>query len=234
MRATISSVKHRKNMMQHCFLLFIGLVLLQSVAASAQKQPGTAPGNGKPAVAVIPTDGFNLEITDCLPFERPQNLPASRYRIATKLTHPVHNFFAGRFINLPTDKEVTIGLSMVGNDTKGNNAYVGKWVGLRPVFSYADPTKYESYEWFAKDEQGRWVSGDIFKKGQAKYAGTGKVPEQQVIPANIAVKFLSTDGKYWSPWGEIENVEVMADVNAIRIKQKFDLPTATVSMVAPH
>jgi len=154
------------------------------------------------------------------------------YVIVT-LASPAHNWFAGTFTDLPTDKDVTIGLSMAGNDTRGNAADVTKWVGLMPVMTYADPTQYETYEWFAKNKEGRWVSGDPFKQGEAKFAGTGKVPTQTVIPKDVAEQFLSKDGTYWQPWREVDTVEAVPGINIFRITQQYAYPTATVAMRVP-
>jgi len=123
------------------------------------EEPGipTAPA-APPQIITIPQDGFNLIVDEQL---------APDY-VVVKQTRPAHNWFAGTFSNLPTDREVTIGLSMQGNGGGINIGNVAKWKGLRPVLTYADPTKYESYEWFIKDDNGVWISGDPFKKGKEK------------------------------------------------------------------
>jgi len=78
------------------------------------------------------------------------------------------------------------------------------------------------------------VSGDPFKLGEAKIAGTGKVPEQSVIPKEVAEQFLSEDGKYWQPWREIGSTEAVTTLNIFRMKQKYALPTVTVAMRVPY
>jgi len=78
------------------------------------------------------------------------------------------------------------------------------------------------------------MSGDPFKKGEAKFAGTGKVPEQSIIPNDLAEQFLSADGDYWQAWREIETVEVLTNANIFRIKYHFALSTATVAMRIPY
>jgi len=180
------------------------------------------PAKSQP-IAIIPQDGFNLRVAEQL----------DPHYIIVELASPAHNWFAGTFTNLPTDKEVTIGLSMTGNDTQGNKADVSKWDGLMPVITYADPAKYESYEWFQKDDKGRWVSGDPFKQGNAKFAGTGKTPIQTAIPNALAAQFLSKDGAYWQPWREVDAAEAVTGANVFRIKQKFARTTATVAMRVP-
>lgn len=206
--------------------LVIWGLLFFLVCMSHAEEPLPPSANADPlAVGVIPSDGFNLAVEEII----------SPERVVVKLVNPVHNFFAGKFTNLPTDRDFTLGLSVVGNDTKGNKADVTKWRNLKPLFSYSDPTLYESYEWFAKDDQGRWVSGDIFKAGSAaKYAGIGNVPAQKVIPAELAPQFLSADGKFWCPWQEIETTEAVPSLGIFRMTQKFSLPTASVSFRIPY
>lgn len=212
-----------QNIILSCTLLCLGLVSgITGYAADPEKTPAADPKEPQP-IAIIPQDGFNLEIVDQF----------SPYYVITKLTSPAHNWFAGTFTNLPTDKEVTIGLSMEDNDTKGNKADVTKWEGLCPVMTYADPSKYEAYEWFYKDEKGCWMSGDPTKQGLARFAGTGVVPNQFVIPAEVAEQFLSEDRKYWQPWREIKNVEVIPNVNIFRMKTTFEISTATLAMRYP-
>ena len=183
-----------------------------------------APPTTPPPITTIPSDGFNMKVVEQL----------TPYYVITTLDPPVFNWFAGTFTNLPTDKEVTIGLNMSGMDHIVNKADVSKWVGgLKPVMTYADPTKYESYEWFTKDNLGRWVSGDPFKTDNLKYAGTGTVPDQHVIPANIAEQFLSKDTKFWSPWRPVDSTEIISSLNILRIRQCFSMPTTTIAMHIP-
>ena len=88
-----------------------GIILLLGMIAGAH-----AHGDTPPPIALIPQDGFNLEVVDQI----------NPHYVIIKLASPAHNWFAGAFTNLPTDKDVTIGLSMAGNDTKGNAADVKK------------------------------------------------------------------------------------------------------------
>ena len=96
------------------------------------------------------------------------------------------------------------------------------------------PMRYESYEWFTKDTQGHWVSGDPFEQRKSHFAGVGKVPEQQVIPRELAEQFLSVDGKYWSAWREIDKTEAVVNKNVLRMTQKFGFPLATIAMRVPY
>jgi len=175
-------------------------------------------------ITTILQDGFNLIVEEQL----------TPHYVIVKMDPPIHNWFAGTVTKLPTDQEVTIGISLAEMGGKNYQADVSKWVDLHPVMTYADPTKYETYEWFRRDEQGRWASGDPFKQGEAKYAGTGKLPKQTVIPADLAEKFLSPDGTYWSPWRDIELTEALTGANVFRIKQHFAASTATIAMRIPY
>lgn len=177
-----------------------------------------------PAIAVLPQDGFNLQLVEVLPGNH----------LSVKLATPVHNWFAGTFTHLSTDTPMSIGFSMEGNVTERNTADVSKWQGLVPVMTYADPTQYASYEWFHKDDQGRWMSSDLFKLGDAKFAGTDTVPEQQVIPAELAAQFLSTDGMTWNPWRDVDVAEAKPNLNIFRVTQTFARDTATVAMRVPY
>ena len=120
------------------------------VALAGDEIPSSAQATQPVAV---PTDGANLVIIDAL---SPDNL-------VIKLDPPTHNLFFGNFVHLSTAGPTTFNLSMDGNDTERDVADTAKWVGLKPLFAYSDPTAYSSYEWFAKDASGRWVSGDPLK-----------------------------------------------------------------------
>ncbi|MHB0936823.1 MAG: M14 family zinc carboxypeptidase [Armatimonadota bacterium] len=154
-------------------------------------------------------------------------------RLLLELSPAVHNWFAGTFTNLPVGQPVTFGFSMTGKDSRGNPADVSKWRGLVPVMTHADPARYESYEWFRKDIRGHWISGDPLKTEPERDAGTGPVPEQQALPAELAGGFLSADGGYWAPWREVDTTETLTGVNIFRITQTFNAPTATVAMRVP-
>ena len=173
-------------------------------------------------ISLAPGDGCNLTIRERV---SPTHLVAG-------LTTPVHNWFAGTLTHLPTD-EVTIDIPMTGNDGGDNKGDVHKWVGLRPLLTYADPMRYEAYESFTKTPEGLWLSQDPLKTGKAKEAGHGVVPQQTVVPAEVAEQFLSADKQRWFPWREVETVEANVDTNTFSIKQRFALPTATLAMRVP-
>jgi len=200
--------------------LLLVAVLLSLCAAGALVAD---PPPEAPPIAIVPRDGFNLEVSE-------QITPT--YAVV-HVASQAHNWFAGTLAQLPTGVPVTLGLSMAG---KGGTAPadVGKWVGLRPVMTYSDPTRCDTYEWFTRDAQGRWVSSDPLKRGNAKYAGTGPVPFQTAIPEAFAAQFLSPDGAYWSPWREVDDTEVLTNINVFRMKQTFQAPTATVAMRVPY
>jgi len=146
------------------------------------------------AVAFKPVNGFNLKVID---------RPAPNI-IVVKPDPPIHHWFAGKLTNLPVGEKVEIRIDMKGCDIGGLIADTGKWDGLRPVYTYADPEQYATYEWYRRDDKGQWRSGDPFKQGDARLAGSEKTPAQTVIPAAQAAQFLGEDGAFWSPWGEIE------------------------------
>jgi len=168
-------------------------------------------------------EGANLTVVDQL----------TSHRLLVEVPPAAHNWFAGTFTGLPADGPVTIGFSMAGRDTPGNTADVAKWRGLLPVMTYADPARYESYEWFRRDKRGRWLSGDIFKDEQARFAGEGALPEQHAVPAELAAQFLSVEGDCWTPWREVDTTETLTGVNIFRLTHAFGAPSATVAMRVP-
>lgn len=126
------------------FAIFFGIALLTGMPARAAEGDALATTKEYPGIKIIPGDGINLTIEEVL----------NPYYIIVKVNPPVHNLFAGTFTQLPTDKDVTIGLSNEGMNIPGNQADVKKWRGLLPVLSYAVPTK-EAYEWFQREKDGR-------------------------------------------------------------------------------
>jgi len=121
----------------------------------------------------------------------------------------------------------TYGFSMEG---KGD---VSKWNGLSPVMTNANPNNYQAYEWFAKDDKGRWISGDIGKTRDAKFAGTGNVPRQHIISDELARAFLSPDGKFWFPWRDISG-EAVPKLNIFRTTFSSGTTDACVAMRVPY
>ncbi len=172
-------------------------------------------------IDIAPVAGFNLEIID---------RPAIN-SVTVKPNPHIHNWFAGKFVNLPVGAPVVIRVDMNGCDTPGNVADTAKWEGLRPLYSYADPEKYESYEWFRRDARGRWRPGDLFKRGAARAAGNGETPEQSAVPAALAARFLGEEGTFWSPWGEIEGCKHDTVTRTLTITIT---PAALVMTIAMH
>ena len=128
---------------------------------------------------------------------------------------------------------MTLGLPIDNSSAEGQRINLDNRAGLKPALTYADPTTVDAYEWFARDAQGRWVSGAPWKTGDARYAGAGKVPEQTLMPEPLAEQFLSADGHYWQPWREVDSTEALSNLNIFRIHQRFAQPTATVAMRVP-
>ena len=206
------------------FAILLAMALLSSMPVRAAEGDALTTNKELPAIKMIPGDGMNLEIEEVL----------NPYYVILKLTSPVHNNFYGRLNNLLTTGETTtIGLSLAGNDAGGNLADVKKWVNLAPCISYADPSLFDSYLWYTKDAEDRWVSGDPLARGDGRYAGTGDVPQQTVIPNVIAKMFLSKDGRYWQPWRETTG-EAVTELNIFRIKEAFVLPTSAVALRIPY
>jgi len=175
-------------------------------------------------VELTPVKGFNLKITA---------RPAANH-LVVKPDPPVPNWFAGKFDNLPVGQPVTITIDMQGCDVPALKAEVGKWAGLRPVYTYADPEQYASYEWFRRDSAGDWQSGDLFKDEEARQAGTGRTPSQSAIPAALAEGFLGDHGAYWSPWGEIEGGQPDAATQTFTFTVTPAAPEMTIAMHMPY
>jgi len=201
-----------------CCFLAVG------IARANSETPATKPDIAAPPVQIVPQDGGNLVIDE----------QVTNTYIILKQSSPVHNWFLGTFKNVPINQEVTFGISMEGIGGGTVTANVTKWRGLVPLITFADITKYESNEWFTKDERGRWISGDLFKQGEARFAGTGKVPIQHMIPDDVATEFLSKDGNYWQPWKPIDQTEVLSNLNIFRMKLKIKYPTVTLAMRIPY
>ena len=232
------------------YILLVLLVVLTFIAAlSAEPTLDPAP------ITLLPTDGGNLTLIDALSPEiqaitlsfakseaklkaeelNPEFDEATEpIRCLVRLETPAHNWFCGRFTNLPLDCDVEIVLCMIGNNTKGNIASVSKWKGLQPVLTYADPEQYDTYEWFTKDVQGRWMSGDPFKTAEVKYAGDGKLPDESSIPKELAASSLSPDGQFWSAWQDITTATVDVKTNTFRIRFRPLAKTACISMRIPY
>ena len=206
------------------FAILLGMALFFNMPARAAEGDALVIPQEQPTIQMIPGDGMNLEIEEVL----------NPNYVILKLTSPVHNYFYGRLNGLLTTGETTtIGLSLAGNDAGGNLADVKKWVNLAPCISYADPSLFESYLWYAKDTEDRWVSGNPLARGDGRYAGTGDVPQQTVIPNDIAKMFLSKDGRYWQPWRETTG-EAVTDLNIFRVREAFVLPIAAVALRIPY
>ena len=131
--------------------------------------------------------------------------------LVVELTTKSHNWWMMKLSGVK-GKAITIGFSM---DEKGN---VGKWTSLQPVYSYADPNKLATFEWFTKDIiTGAWRSGNALLPDIQRNGGDGKTPHQSVIPQGSAEEFLSQDGTYWEPWGRITKTQVEAGLNIFRM-----------------
>jgi hypothetical protein len=155
--------------------------------------------------------------------------------IEAKINSPCHNWFFFRLDGV-RGKTVTVNLHpWDGAPTNGmeKNDF-RNWHGLHPVMTYGSPEQYETYEWFTKDDQGRWISGDVFRQGDAGLVGTGNTPQQDAISAASAGQFLSEDGKYWQPWRDIVDTQVLDGDMTFRLTQHFTEDTVWVAMRVPY
>ena len=140
------------------------------------------PERGSGGIILLHEDSFNLQLTEML---------SPTYAVMD-VKPQTWNWFAGTLTNLPLDREVTLGLSMSGENLDTGHADLSKWAKLHPVMTYADPAQYASYECFQYDGT-HWISTDPFKTGREREAGEGEVPTQQVIPPALAARCLSAD-----------------------------------------
>jgi len=200
-------------------LFFVAMLL--SLAPARGQAADSLPE--APPIAIVPQDGFNLVIKEQF---------APDYIIA-RINREAYNWFAGTLTNLPINKPITIGFSMA-NEKKALAGDVKKWRGLRPVLTYADPMQYETYEWFMKDAQGRWISGDPLKTGDARFAGTERLPHQRSVPVTLAEECLSKDQAYWCAWREMDEVTVLTEANICRITAQYTQSSATIAMRVPY
>jgi hypothetical protein len=100
--------------------------------------------------------------------------------------------------------------------------------------TYADPLRYDSYVWYRRNAQGVWVSSDLFAKEKARFAGNGRLPEQEVIPAHLAEAFLSHDGQTWCPWREMAEGQVDTVNRTFTLKERFAHSRASLAIHIPY
>ena len=194
---------------------FVLSVLALSVSASV------APASASPRL--VPTEGFNLRLVK----SSAQQLTATPAQ-----TGYAHNWFAARFAGLTPGAPTALKVDMAGNDVVGNKMNVGKWNGLRPMFSYGDPNSYDAYIGYWRDPEGHWWSLDPFRTGRDKWAGNAVVPVQRAMAAPLSPAFLSNEGASWFPWAEIENAKPGAK-QTFDIKQTFASPDVSIAMRVP-
>ena len=159
----------------------------------------SVPPTGGQVIAIEPTEGCNFTVEDVL----------SPCHAVLSLSSHVHNIFIGVMTNLSTSEETCLGFSMTSNDSATSKADVSKWINLKSIYSYAPFADYDSYVWYRKDADGRWVSSDPFATGASRFAGKGELPTQNVVPAELSKAFLSPDGTYWSTFADIDNCEAV-------------------------
>jgi len=208
------------------FLFSKSCLLSVAVVASMPAAAGKAIAAPElPSLSSTNADGFNLKSI---------RSSATQIDVTPAVKGRAHNWFAGTVTNLPTTRETTIRVSMQGHDIKGSRAWVGNWLGLQPVLTYADPGRSESYSTYLKDAAGNWQCTDPLLNEQQRNAGNGELPRQEVVPAAFARQFLSADGKKWSAWKDLETVEALPQENIFAIRHRFDMTSATVAMRVPY
>lgn len=200
-------------------ILFVGGASLSS-AEDARVDDKLADGV---VIAVEKRPGDNMCIEDTL----------SPYRAIVSLSSPVHNMWSGRFNNLRTDKPTTIGWNMDGQNGGMNAGSVTKWDNLKPVVCEGDDTTWDAYQFWTKNPNGIWeCPSDPFRKGQYRFAGDGKAPNQLTIPTEFSNAYLDPTGKYFQCWREADS-EVIPTLNTYRAICHFNAETATLAMRVP-
>ena len=182
----------------------------------------TAFGVDTTEVKVIDTAGCNLAIVD----------ETSPNTYSLKSTSKTHNWFAGIFECLNTSSPTTFSLCMDGTGTTESPGDVSKWDGLWPVYTYGEYSNYDTYIYYTKNDDGYWVSSDVFAK--EKLTGNGKTPMQTAIPAELAEEFLSDDGKYWSAWAELQDTHADKGSNTFFMTHQFNSPNVSIAMKYPY
>jgi len=204
-------------------LLSVASVILIVIILAVLEEDTDSASCHAPNITIVPTDCFNLKI-----------IRQGKTQVDVTPARVNHGWFAATFDNLPTNADFSIRICMEGNDIGGNIADCAKWVGLRPVMTYADPKQYETYQWYRRDEQGRWLSGDPCRLEAARFAGTGPTPQQEAISAELAAEFLSADGQSWSPWRELKEGNADTRSKIFTIHERFARPTVTIALHFPY
>ena len=171
---------------------------------------------------VVDTAGCNLAINE--------KISDSEYSLVSTSKAP--NWFSCAFTNIDISKELTFSLCMNDNDAVGAAGDVSKWDGLWPVYTYSEYLNYDTYIYYTKNDDGYWVSSDVFAK--EKLTGNGKTPEQTVIPVELAEEFLSEDGKYWSAWAELQDTHADKGSNTFFMTHQFNSPNVSIAMKYPY
>lgn len=189
----------------------LSLLALLALSANALATPQLKAG-----------DGFNLRL---------HAVKAGELQMAPERDGFAHNWFAGRLSGLPTNVRLKLTVDMSRQST-ANAMNVGKWKGLRPFYTYANPASYDAYTGFWRDDQGQWWSRDPFLTARQRFAGNADTPQQRAIHPALAPLFLSDKGAQWFPWQEIEDAKPGANQSFV-MRQTFYAPDASVAMRVP-
>jgi hypothetical protein len=200
-------------------IVLLGCLLGILLLALREKADGQSVSARHRPIALRSLDSFNLVVL--------RHHSAAGVDVAPST--PLHQWFAGVFEHVPTNADTVIRLCMAGHDRGVHVADCAKWVGLRPMLTYADPLLYETYVWYRRDGQGCWRSCDPC----GTEAGHGVLPEQGIIPPALAGAFLSADGTLWGPWQEMGEGEADPAARTFTLRYRFVRPRATVAMHVP-
>ena len=173
-------------------------------------------------VKVIDTAGCNLAIVG----ETAQNT------YSLESISRVHNWWSGVFNGLDTKNPTTFILDMTNTGTRVSPGDVSNWDGLYPFYSYGRYWDYNNFIYYIKNDDGYWVSSDVFAKN--RLAGNGKTPIQNVIPAALADEFLSENENYWSSWQEIKDTKINVGSNTFTMTKQFNSQNAAISFRVPY
>lgn len=206
---------------------YLGMVTASRkvVAGRVDKSAGVH----KDAPKISPAKGMNLQLL-ATPNEQ---------QLIMRQVRPLYDWFAVSMTDLSTKHETVIEFPVesldrgIGWDNEAIRPQFGDWEKTLPVVTYADPNRFSMYECYRKDAQGRWVSSDPGKQGQAKYAGIDTLPMQNIVPEALASYGLSPNGQFWSAWYDGAPIEAQQNLQLLTVTQQFHAAQATIANRVP-
>ena len=175
-------------------------------------------------ISTISFPGANMDILNVV----------SKTELNLKLKKKVPNWFLGIIFGVDTEDITTLCLNMSENSTSLGRADVGKWEGLRPVYTYGSHIYYSDFIYYTKGDDGFWVSSDPFLFGNDKLAGNDRLPVQEILFEGLEEYALSEDGKYWSAWMEIEDAYPDSYSDSFTMRESFKQKLVTVAIRVPY